>query len=123
MRITDLIHQLHFAININDYYLRLETWEELIVLSFTMNKQNYVRYGTYYLTQMRSLDSTQPGAHEEIQEKGISVCRNNTGVRKSIDGTGSKLYAELKDCRKVYFISYVFWVFLSYLRIQIFFCF
>ena len=43
VRIIDLIHQLHFAININDYYLRLETWEVLMVLSFTMNKQNYVR--------------------------------------------------------------------------------
>ena len=92
MRITDLIHQLHFAININDYYLRLETWEELMVLSFTMNKQNYARYGTYYLTQMGSLDSTHPGAHEEIQEKGISICRNNTGVRQSIDGTGEQTF-------------------------------
>ena len=25
VRIVDLIHQLHFVININDYYLRLET--------------------------------------------------------------------------------------------------
>ena len=92
VRIIDLIHQLHFAININDYYLRLETWEELMVLSFTMNKQNYARYGTYYLTQMGSLDSTHPGAHEEIQEKGISICRNSTGVRQSIDGTGEQTF-------------------------------
>ena len=34
VRIIDLIHQLHFAININDYYLRLETWEELMVVKF-----------------------------------------------------------------------------------------
>ena len=33
VRIVDLIHQLHFAINTNDYYLRLETWEKLMVLS------------------------------------------------------------------------------------------
>ena len=37
----DSNHQLHFAININDYYLRLETWEELMMFSFTKNKQNY----------------------------------------------------------------------------------
>ena len=92
VRIIDLIHQLHFTININDYYLHLETWEELMVLSFTMNKQNYARYGTYYLTQMGSLDSTHPGAHEEIQEKGISVCRNSTGVWQSIDGTGEQTF-------------------------------
>ena len=92
VRIIDLIHQLHFAININDYYLHLETWEELMVLSFTMNKQNYARYGTYYLTQMGSLDSTHPGAHEEIQENGISVCRNSTGIRQSIYGTGEQTF-------------------------------
>ena len=61
--IIDLIHQLHFAINTNDYYLRLETWEKLLALNFSMNKQNYARSGTYYLTQMRSLDSTHPGAY------------------------------------------------------------
>ena len=92
VRIIDLIHQLHFAININDYYLHLETWEELMVLSFTMNKQNYARYGTYYLTQRGSLDSTHPGAHEEIKAKRISVCRNNTGVRQSIDGTREQTF-------------------------------
>ena len=86
--IIGLIHQLHFAININDYCLRLETWEGLMVLRFTMNKQNYAQYGTYYLTQMVSLDSTHPGAHEEIQERGISVFRNSAGVRQSINGTG-----------------------------------
>ena len=91
VRIMDLIQQLHFPININDYYLRLDSWEKLKVLSFTMNKEDYARCGTYYLTQMGSLDSTHPGAHEEIQEKGISAYRNNTGVRQSIDGRGNKL--------------------------------
>ena len=57
-----------------------------------MNKQNNARNGTCYLTQMGSLDSTHPGAHEEIQEKGISVCRNSTDVRQSIDGTGNKRF-------------------------------
>ena len=41
---------------------------------------------------MGSLDSTHPGAHEDIQEKGISVCRNNTGVRQSIDGTREQTF-------------------------------
>ena len=35
--IIDSIQQLHFVINTNDYPLRLETWEELMVLSFTKN--------------------------------------------------------------------------------------
>ena len=74
VRIIDLIHQLHFAININYCYLRLKTWEELMMLSFTMSKQDYAQYGTYYLTQMESLDSTHPGTHEEIQEGTKKVC-------------------------------------------------
>ena len=63
-----------------------------MVLGFTVNKQNYARYGTNYITQIGSLDSTHPGAHEEIQAKGISVCRNNTGVRQSIDGIGEQTF-------------------------------
>ena len=58
VRIIDLIHQFHFTINVNDYYFRLETWEELMMLSFTMNKHNYARYGKDYLTYVGSLDST-----------------------------------------------------------------
>ena len=57
VRDIDLIHQFHSVININDYCLRLENWEELMVLSFTMNKQNYARYGTYILTS-RELGGT-----------------------------------------------------------------
>ena len=99
-RDIDLIHQFHSVININDYCLRLENWEELMVLSFTMNKQNYARYGTYNLTQMASLDSTHPWVREEMQEKGIWFCRNNNGIRQSIDGTGEQIFEELKNCRK-----------------------
>ena len=73
VRIIDLIRELHFAININDYYLRLETWKELMMLSFTMNKQDYARYGTYYLTQMGSLDSTHLGPHEIALSRTIRV--------------------------------------------------
>ena len=64
MRIIDLINQLHFVMNINNYHLCLETWEELKVLSFTMNKQNYAEHGTYYLTQVRSVDSIHGGAEQ-----------------------------------------------------------
>ena len=69
-----------FAINVNDYYLHLEIWDVLMVLSFTMKEQNYAQCSTYYLTQMGSLDSTHPGAHKEIEERGISICRNNTVI-------------------------------------------
>ena len=64
MRIIDLINPLHFVMNINNYYLCLETWEELKVLSFTMNKQNYAEHVTYYLTQVGSVDSIHGGAQQ-----------------------------------------------------------
>ena len=35
--------------------------------------------------QLRSIDKTHPGAKEEIEKKGLSVCRNEHGVRQSID--------------------------------------
>ena len=41
---------------------------------------------------MGSLNSTHPGAHEEIYKKGISVCRYNTGIRQSIDGTEEQTF-------------------------------
>ena len=99
-KINDLIHQLHYAINVNDYFLRLASWEELLTLSFVMNKQNYSRYGTYYVLQLRSIDSTHPGARQEIEEKGVSVCRNEFGIRQSIDGAGGarKLQVYQKFC-------------------------
>ena len=107
VRIIELTHQLHFTINIKDYHLLLETWEELMVLSFTTNKQNYARYDTYCQKQMGSLNSTHPEAYEEIQEKRFSVCRNDTGINWWNRGTD--VYEELKDCRKLHFISCVFW--------------
>ena len=70
-RIIHLIDQFHFVININDYFLRLDTLKELMVLSFKMNKQNYARYGTCYLTQIKSLDRSYLRTREEIQEKEI----------------------------------------------------
>ena len=91
-KMIDLIHQLHFAINVNDFSLRLSSWEELLKLSFAMNKQNYSRYGTYYIMQLRSVDKTHPGAREEIEKKGMSVCRNEYGIRQSIDGAGEQTF-------------------------------
>ena len=35
---------------------------------------------------------THPGARQEIEEKGISVCRNDFGIRQSIDGAGEQTF-------------------------------
>ena len=57
--------------------LRLTSWEELLKLSFAMNKQNYSRYGIYYIRQLRSLDSAHPGARKGIEEKGFPYAGMN----------------------------------------------
>ena len=57
-----------------------------------MNKQNYARYGTYYLTQIESLDRSYLRTHEEIQEKGNSVCRNNIGIRQLVEIAGQQVF-------------------------------
>ena len=91
-KMVDLIHQLHYAVNVNDYFLRLVTWEDLLKLSFKMNKQNYSRYGSYYTMMLRSIDTLHPGAREELQNRGLSVCRNENGIRQSIDGAGEQTF-------------------------------
>ena len=87
-----LLHRLHFAINTNDYILRQDMWDQMIALSFSLNKQNYARYGTYYIMQLANLESTHPGAREEIEANGISVCRNVWGIRQSIDAAGEQTF-------------------------------
>ena len=42
---VDQLHKLHYAININDFDLRAELWENAIADCFSMNKQNYARHG------------------------------------------------------------------------------
>ena len=54
----DLIHQLHLRngmvwYKVNDFHLRLSAWEHLLRLSFPMNKQNYSRFGTFYVLMLR----------------------------------------------------------------------
>ena len=39
---VQLVHQLHYAININYYDLR-RVWDEMLQLSFVMSKQNYAK--------------------------------------------------------------------------------
>ena len=79
-------HKLHLSINLNDFDFRLHFWREIVSLCFATNKQNYARYGACYCVQLENLDRTYPGAEEELQNRGLYVCRNNINVRQSIDG-------------------------------------
>ena len=88
----DRQHKFHFSINTNDFDLRLKCWKDSLPLCFATNKQNYARYGTYYITQLENIDLTHPGAKEELQEMGHSVSRNQFNIRQSIDGAGEQTF-------------------------------
>ena len=66
----DRQHKFHFSINTNDFDLRLKCWKDSLPLCFATNKQNYARYGTYYITQLENTDLTHSSAKEELQETG-----------------------------------------------------
>ena len=77
-------HRLHLSINLNNFGLRLPCQKEIVSSCFATNKQNYARYGAYYCCPFKNLLAycrMHPGAEEELQHKGLSVCRNNTNVR------------------------------------------
>ena len=69
----DRQHKFHFSINTNDFDLRLECWKDSLPLCFTTNKQNYAKYGTYYITQLENIDLTHPSAKKELQETELFV--------------------------------------------------
>ena len=42
--------------------------------------------------QLETMENTHPGAKEELEEKGLSVCRNSLNVRQPIDGAGEQTF-------------------------------
>ena len=60
MEIMSKLHQFQFAINTNNLQLRIEAREYFLPLCFATNKIHYARYGTFYIQQLKNLDSTHP---------------------------------------------------------------
>ena len=83
---------LHYSVNCNDYDLRISSWNASLPLCFATNRVHYARYGTYYLQSLEHIDSTHPGAKEEIKTVGLSVRRNKLGIGQSIDLAGEQSY-------------------------------
>lgn len=92
MDLVDRQQKLHFAINNNDFDLRLLMWEKYLPLSFATNRVHYSRYGTYYMESMKCLEHTHPGAKEEIETVGLSVRRNELGIGQAVDLAGEQSY-------------------------------
>ena len=90
--LVDLLHLFHYAINQNNYYLRLAVWEEMLPFCFIFNKVHYARYGSYYINQLKYLQNTHLGAKEEIQEYGLSVRRSSYGIGQAVDLLANRLF-------------------------------
>ena len=67
MIMVDRQQKLHYAINTNNYNLRLLIWKKSLPIWFATNKIHYARYGTFYVKFLEYLEDTHPGAKEEIE--------------------------------------------------------
>ena len=92
MIMVDRKQKLHYAINTNNYNLRLLIWKESLPMWFATNKIHYARYWTFYVKFLKYLEDTHPGAKEEIEEKGLSVKRNTLGIGQAVDMAGEQSY-------------------------------
>ena len=92
MIMVDRQQKLHYAINTNNYSLRLLIWKESLPMWFATNKIHYARYGTFYVKFLEYLEDTHPGAKEEIEEKGLSKRCNTLGIGQAVDMAGEQSY-------------------------------
>ena len=72
----DIIHILngiHIAVQESNYELRLKCWKEILPYFFCLNRTNYSRYGSYYVSQLPKIDELFPGCKERLKYYGISV--------------------------------------------------
>lgn len=86
-----LQHQIHTAIQTNDFDMRLNAWKEMLPLYFALNKTNYARYGTWYVQTMTEVDDRYPGLKELLKSTGLSVqAQTSHPIRTSIDQRGEQ---------------------------------
>ena len=90
--LVDLLHKFHYAVNQNDYHLRLAVWQEMLPFCFVFNKVHYARYGTFYVNQLKQLEVTHPGAKGEIEEFGLSVRRNEFTIGQAVGLAGEQTF-------------------------------
>ena len=84
-------HYAHVAVQSNNFDLRLFAWEYMIPFYFALNKVNYARYGSYYLQQMKNIQTLYPGLKSLLEHKGLSVqAQNRYAIRTAIDQRGEQ---------------------------------
>ena len=67
-----LQHQIHTAVQTNNFNIRLDAWNKML-LYFALNKTNYARYGMWYIQTVKEIDDRHPGLKPLLQFNGLSV--------------------------------------------------
>lgn len=84
-------HFIHIAVQENDFDLRFYAWQFLIPFYFALDKQNYARYGSFYVETLKNIDRIYPGLRSLLEKKGISVLgQSNHNIRTAIDQRGEQ---------------------------------
>ena len=68
MDMVDIQLKYRLAVSTERFEMRTECWAEFLPMYFAMNKQNYARYGSYYYMMLLNLDTTHPGARDEMAD-------------------------------------------------------
>lgn len=91
MDLMKLQHQIHTAIQTNDFEMRLDVWEKMLPYYFAFNKTNYARYGSWYVELLRNIDTQYPGLKPLLKTGGLSVqAQPHYPMRTSVDQRGEQ---------------------------------
>ena len=75
----------------SNYELRLKCWKEILPYFFCLNRTNYSRYGTYYVSQLLKIDKLFPGCKELSKYYGTSVQgQDRYPLRTAVDQRGEQ---------------------------------
>ena len=84
-------HYAHTAIQVNNFDIRLFAWQYFIPYYFALDKQNYARYGSFYVETMKQIEQIHPGLKELLEKKGLSVLgQYHYNLRTAIDQRGEQ---------------------------------
>ena len=84
-------HQIHTAVQTNNFDMRLNAWERILPFYFALNRTNYSRYGAWYVESLKNIELSFPGLKELLKDGGISVqARENNPLRTSVDQRGEQ---------------------------------
>ena len=92
----DLIqHELltRYSVQENNYNSRLYCWKFFHKIYFALNRTNYARYGSFYVSVLQNNENIYPGLKTLLETKGLSVqAQNHYPLRTAIDQRGEQTF-------------------------------